>query len=51
MKDFEYGNYLYNLRKASGLSQMELANELGITNKAISKWENGSAKPSISLLT
>lgn len=51
MKDFEYGNYLYNLRKASGLSQMELARELNITNKAISKWENGSAKPSITLLS
>lgn len=50
MRDYEYGNYLYNLRKAKGLSQNGLASLLGVTNKAVSKWENGSSKPSINLL-
>ncbi len=47
MKDFEYGNYLYSLRKEVGLSQEALAKKLGITNKAVSKWENGDAKPAL----
>lgn len=46
MNDFEFGNYLCKLRKESGMSQTELANYLGITNKAVSKWENGTSKPS-----
>ena len=50
MKDFEYGNYLYSLRKEVGLSQEALAKQLGITNKAISKWENGDAKPALAQL-
>ena len=46
MNDFEFGNYLYDLRKKAGLSQNELAWQLGVTNKAVSKWENGKCKPS-----
>lgn len=45
MNDYTFGNYLYELRTNAGLSQSELASELGITSKAISKWENGRAKP------
>lgn len=33
------------MRTKSGLSQAELAEKLGVTDKAVSKWENGSAKP------
>lgn len=51
MNDFEFGNFIYDLRKASGLTQIELANMLNVTNKAISKWETGSAKPTLSKLT
>ena len=46
MNDYEFGNYIYDLRKKAGLSQSELAAQLGVTNKAVSKWENGKAKPS-----
>ena len=46
MNDYEFGNYLYELRKKAGLSQTELAWELGVSNKAVSKWETGKAKPS-----
>ena len=50
MNDFKFGNYIYEMRKKSGLTQKELANELGISNKAISKWENGKAKPTTDML-
>lgn len=45
MNDYLFGNKLYQLRKNAGLSQTQLASQLGITNKAISKWENGKSKP------
>lgn len=41
----EFGNYLYALRRAKGMTQAELADRLGLTNKAISKWETGEAFP------
>lgn len=45
MRDYAFGNYLYELRRKTGLSQTELARQLGVTNKAVSKGEIGSAKP------
>jgi len=45
MNDYLFGNYILELRKRSGLSQAELAAEIGVTNKAVSKWEVGRAKP------
>ncbi len=36
---------LYVLRKSRGLSQEALAEDLGVSRQAISKWENGSAVP------
>lgn len=47
MNDYPFGNYIYELRCQAGLSQAELAAEVGVTNKAVSKWEVGKAKPSI----
>ena len=45
MNDYKFGNYICDLRKRAGLSQAQLAAEVGVTNKAVSKWENGKAKP------
>lgn len=50
MNDYTFGNFLYTLRNEKGLSQAQLGEMLGVTNKAVSKWENGSAKPNTSLI-
>lgn len=36
---------LFSLRKAKGLSQLKLAEEIGVSRQAISRWEAGLAKP------
>lgn len=36
---------IYELRKKSGLSQEQLAEQLGVSRQAISKWESGKAVP------
>ena len=39
------GEKILNLRKARGWSQEELADRVGITRQAVSRWEAGTAKP------
>ena len=41
----ELGNRLAELRKQHNLSQEELADQLGVSRQAISKWERGEASP------
>ena len=50
MNDFDFGNRLCELRRSAGLTQAALAEKLGVTNKAVSKWENGRAKPTTDIL-
>lgn len=50
MNDYMFGNFLCELRTQKGLSQSQLGEMLGVTNKAVSKWENGSTKPNTNLL-
>lgn len=50
MNDYLFGNYIYERRKQSGDSQNELGQKLGVTGKAVSKWENGAAKPTTDIL-
>ena len=50
MNDYKFGNYLTALRKQSGMTQQLLALKLGVSDKAVSKWENGRSKPALSQL-
>ena len=43
------GEYIQTKRKAKGLTQAQLSEMLGITSKAVSKWETGVAIPDIAL--
>lgn len=47
MRDYSFGNYISALRERSGLSQYQLGALVGVTDKAVSKWENGASKPRI----
>ena len=38
---------LYELRRASGMSQEELAEKLGVSRQAVSKWESGATQPEL----
>ncbi|MBE6160496.1 MAG: helix-turn-helix transcriptional regulator [Lactobacillales bacterium] len=50
MNQERIGKFISELRKEKNLTQQELANKLGVTDKAISKWENGRCLMDISLL-
>lgn len=44
------GSFIAALRRERGLSQKELAAELGVTDKAVSRWETGRGYPDVALL-
>ena len=48
MKDYSFGNHICALRVGRGLSQFQLGTLVGVTDKAVSKWENGDARPRVS---
>ena len=43
--NIEIANRLVNLRKSNNLSQEALAEKLGISRQAVSKWERAEASP------
>ncbi len=47
MDQKKVGNFLAQLRKEKGLSQKELAQIVGVTDKTVSRWETGSYMPDI----
>ncbi len=49
MNQIKIGNFIAECRKSKGLTQQELADKLGLTAKAISKWECGKGLPDVSL--
>ena len=46
----EFGRRLASLRRRSGKKQREVAEELGLTPQAVSKWERGLSCPDILML-
>ena len=50
MNDYAFGNLICEQRRRRGLSQSQLADMLGLSAKAVSKWENGYAKPTTDTL-
>ncbi|MEA5622791.1 helix-turn-helix transcriptional regulator [Nostoc sp. UHCC 0251] len=46
IKQPEVGQIIHDLRLASGLTQEQLAAQLGVTYSTINRWENGRSKPS-----
>ena len=47
---YKTGNFICELRREKKISQTQLGNLLGVTNKAVSKWENGDNKPEVGML-
>lgn len=50
MNQVKIGNFITQCRKNKNLTQNELANMLNITDRAVSKWENGKGLPDSSLM-
>lgn len=50
MNQERIGKFIATLRKEKKLTQLELATKIGVTDRAISKWENGRGMPDLSLL-
>ena len=44
------GNFLAELRKEHSMTQAELGEKLGVTNKTISRWETGNYMPPVEML-
>ena len=50
MRDYSFGNFISTLRERKGLSQYQLGVLVDVSDKAVSKWENGESEPSIDKL-
>ena len=50
MNQIKIGKFIASLRKEKGLTQMMLADRLGISDKTVSKWERGAGLPDVSLM-
>ena len=50
MDQSKIGRYIAEKRKNRNLTQMQLAEKLGITDRAVSKWETGKSLPDASLM-
>lgn len=50
MNQEKIGRFIASCRKERGLTQARLAERLGITDRAVSKWENGKNLPDASIM-
>ena len=50
MDQIKIGRFIAERRKAKDLTQMQLAEKLNITDRAVSKWERGKAMPDSSIM-
>lgn len=50
MNNSKIGELIYQLRKEQNLTQQDIASRLNISNKTVSKWENGNGMPDLSNL-
>lgn len=51
MDQTKIGKFIAALRKEQGLTQAQLGEKLGVTNKTISRWENGNYMPDVEMLS
>lgn len=49
MDQIKIGKFISEQRKIKGMTQIEFAEKLGVTNKSVSRWETGRNMPDISL--
>lgn len=50
MNQMMIGSYIARKRKETNLTQEKLAEQLGVSNKTVSKWENGKCMPDYSVI-
>lgn len=50
MTDIKIADNLTQLRNAKGVTQDDVAKALGVSNKTVSKWENGTSSPDLTML-
>lgn len=50
MNTEKIGDFLSSLRKSKGFTQQDVADQLNLSNKTISKWESGTGLPDVSAL-
>ena len=50
MDQIKIGKFIAEQRKKNNLTQMQLAEKLSITDRAVSKWETGKAMPDVSII-
>lgn len=49
MDQIKIGKFIAQKRKQNNMTQIEFAEKLGVTNKTVSRWENGKNMPDVSL--
>ena len=50
MNQEQIGKFIAKSRKKQHLTQIELADRLGVTDKSVSRWENGKTMPDVALI-